>query len=74
MHAFLVFFFLELRKLEMKHNKNGQKYKPKNIVEEHLNYASELYAPLLRHGAHPKRFHFKCPRGAYNPKFLGMKF
>lgn len=31
------------------------KYKKWNVIEEHANRASELYAPLMRHGENPKR-------------------
>lgn len=33
------------------------KYHPVNVVDEHADYKSELYAPMMRHGVHPKRWH-----------------
>lgn len=33
------------------------KYHEVNIVDEHADKKSELYAPLIRHGEHPKRWH-----------------
>lgn len=33
------------------------KYKEWDVIKEHADRTSELYAPLMRHGKHPKRFH-----------------
>lgn len=33
------------------------RYKKWDIIEEHADPTSELYAPLMRHGEHPKRGH-----------------
>lgn len=33
------------------------KYNPVNVLVEHADYKSELYAPMMRHGEHPKRRH-----------------
>lgn len=33
------------------------KYKKWNIIDEFADPTSELYAPLMRHGEHPKRSH-----------------
>lgn len=33
------------------------KYHEVNIIDEHADKKSELYAPLIRHGEHPKRWH-----------------
>lgn len=34
-----------------------QKYHSVNVVNEHINHASEIYGPVMRHGEHPKRWH-----------------
>lgn len=47
----------QLRKLKMKYEGYNGKYKAVNIVEEYADPTSELYAPLMRHGSHPKRWH-----------------
>ncbi|KAG7201665.1 hypothetical protein KM043_004395 [Ampulex compressa] len=46
----------ELRKLQKKH-KDKRQYKKRDIVEEYADPASEVYAPQMRFGEHPKRRH-----------------
>ncbi|XP_017765975.1 PREDICTED: protein MAATS1-like, partial [Eufriesea mexicana] len=46
----------ELRKLYKKHQQRSQPFKH-NIIEEHANPSSELYAPQMHCGEHPKQRH-----------------
>lgn len=41
----------------MKEQGYNFKYRPVNVIEEHANHAAEIYAPMMRHGEHPKRWH-----------------
>ncbi|XP_033211672.1 cilia- and flagella-associated protein 91-like isoform X2 [Belonocnema kinseyi] len=51
-------FGRELRKLSMKHRcKTGKKYKCQDIIKQHADRASELYAPQMRFGENPQRRH-----------------
>ncbi|KAI4469663.1 hypothetical protein MML48_1g18959 [Holotrichia oblita] len=47
----------EKRRLEFNHRGIIMKYNPMNVLDEHADYKSELYAPMMRHGVHPKRQH-----------------
>lgn len=47
----------ELRKLKLSYKGLTMKYKKWDIIDEHADPTSELYAPLMRHGEHPKRGH-----------------
>ena len=47
----------ELRKLALRHKNISKKYQERDIVEEHKDHKSELYAPQMRFGEHPKRGH-----------------
>lgn len=57
----------------MKHRGYNPKYHPVNIVEEYADPTSELYAPLMRHGSHPKRWHqvLDTKGKKYQSQFLG---
>ena len=46
----------DLRKLYKKHQQNQQPRK-RDIIKEHSQLSSELYAPQMRHGEHPQRWH-----------------
>lgn len=41
----------------MQHAGVDSKYRKANVIDEHVQHSSELYAPLMRHGEHPKRWH-----------------
>lgn len=41
----------------MRHAGLESKYQKVNVIDEHVQHSSELYAPLMRHGEHPKRWH-----------------
>lgn len=67
------FLFEELRKLKMRHLGIEGKYKKWDIIKEHADHTSELYAPLLRHGVHPKRLHqqFDEHLKEYRAQYMG---
>lgn len=46
----------ELRKLYKKQQQKSEQFK-RDIIKEHSNPSSELYAPQMRYGEHPKRRH-----------------
>ncbi|XP_011867141.1 PREDICTED: protein MAATS1-like [Vollenhovia emeryi] len=46
----------DLRKLRMKHRDRRQPRKP-DIIEQHIDPKSDLYAPQMRFGEHPQRRH-----------------
>lgn len=46
----------ELRKLHRKHQQKQQPFKH-DIIKEYADLSSELYAPQMRYGEHPKRRH-----------------
>ncbi|XP_006623172.1 cilia- and flagella-associated protein 91-like isoform X2 [Apis dorsata] len=46
----------ELRKLYKRHQEKSQPFK-RDIIKEHANPSSELYAPQMRYGEHPQRRH-----------------
>ena len=51
-------FGRELRKLAMKHRcKTVKRYKRQDIIKQHADPASELYAPQMRFGINPQRRH-----------------
>lgn len=50
-------FIIELRKLKLSYKGLTMKYKKWSVVDEFADPTSELYAPLMRHGEHPKRGH-----------------
>ncbi|XP_063229726.1 cilia- and flagella-associated protein 91-like isoform X1 [Bacillus rossius redtenbacheri] len=47
----------ELRRLAMKHQGVQRKYVRSNVIDELADYSSELYAPQMRFGEHPRRRH-----------------
>lgn len=53
----LFFYCIELRKLKLSYKGLTMKYKKWDIISEFADPTSELYAPLMRHGEHPKRSH-----------------
>ncbi|KAK9885821.1 hypothetical protein WA026_013693 [Henosepilachna vigintioctopunctata] len=65
----------ELRKLEMKHRGLNPKYHPTDIVDDHAHPKSELYAPLMRHGEHPMRWHQVMDERLkyYKAQFIGVE-
>ncbi|EFA13217.2 Protein MAATS1-like Protein [Tribolium castaneum] len=65
----------ELRKLDLKHAGIDQKYHSVNVVEEHINHASEIYGPLMRHGEHPKRWHLIIDEALtrFKAQFVGVE-
>ncbi|XP_057661808.1 cilia- and flagella-associated protein 91-like isoform X1 [Diorhabda carinulata] len=65
----------ELRKLETKQRGTRSKYHSVNIVDEHVDKKSEIYAPLIRHGEHPKRWHFIIDEKLkkYKAQFIGVE-
>ena len=46
----------ELRKLYKRQQQKSEPFK-RDIIKEHSNPSSELYAPQMRYGEHPKRRH-----------------
>lgn len=58
----------DLRKLEMKHKKIGNKYKTTDIAIQHIDRASDLYGPLMRFGEHPRQKHFEVFKTYYEPR------
>ncbi|XP_044747701.1 cilia- and flagella-associated protein 91-like isoform X2 [Coccinella septempunctata] len=65
----------ELRKLELKHRGVKTKYHATDVVEEHAHPKSELYAPLMRHGEHPMRWHQVMDERLkyYKAQFIGVE-
>ncbi|KAK4873312.1 hypothetical protein RN001_015341 [Aquatica leii] len=65
----------EMRKLEMKRHGVRRSYGPVDVIEEHFNKKSELYAPLMRHGENPKRWHqvIDDHMQIYRAQFLGVE-
>lgn len=65
----------ELRKLEFKHLGVKSKYHATDVVEEHAHPKSELYAPLMRHGEHPMRWHQVMDERLkyYKAQFIGVE-
>ncbi|KAJ8975518.1 hypothetical protein NQ317_010633 [Molorchus minor] len=63
----------ELRKLDARRMGIKQKYHETSIIEEHVNRASEVYGPLMRHGEHPKRWHqiIDEKMKTYRAQFIG---
>lgn len=63
----------ELRKLDLEHKGISKKYRPVNIIDEHMDKKSELYGPLMRHGAHPKLWHQIIDErlAKYKAQFIG---
>lgn len=51
------------------------RYKKWDIIEEHADPTSELYAPLMRHGEHPKRGHQVIDEHLkrYRAQFVGVE-
>ncbi|KAL3284775.1 hypothetical protein HHI36_018918 [Cryptolaemus montrouzieri] len=65
----------ELRKLELKHRGVKTKYHATDAVEDHAHPKSELYAPLIRHGEHPMRWHQVMDERLkyYKAQFVGVE-
>ncbi|KAL1517717.1 hypothetical protein ABEB36_001448 [Hypothenemus hampei] len=65
----------EIRKLEIEEKGFKRKYYQPDIIDEHICKASELYAPLLRHGEHPKRWHQVIDEKMqkYRAQFIGVE-
>ncbi|KAF5297367.1 hypothetical protein FQR65_LT01297 [Abscondita terminalis] len=65
----------ELRKLELKRLGVKRSYAPADVIEEHANVTSELYAPLMRHGENPKRWHqvIEDHSELYKSQFMGAE-
>lgn len=65
----------ELRKLESQRLGLNKKYHEMNVIDEHIDKKSELYAPLMRHGEHPKRWHQVIDEKmkSYKPQFIGVE-
>ncbi|KYM76353.1 AMY-1-associating protein expressed in testis 1 [Atta colombica] len=51
----------DLRKLHKKHRNEHQSRKP-DIIERHIDLKSDLYAPQMRFGEHPQRWHEILPK------------
>ncbi|XP_018311695.1 protein MAATS1 [Mycetomoellerius zeteki] len=51
----------DLRKLHKKHRNEHQSRKP-DIIERHIDFKSDLYAPQMRFGEHPQRRHEILPK------------
>lgn len=49
--------YLELRRLYRENFGVNTRYHTVPIIEEHVDFKSELYGPLMRFGEHPKRGH-----------------
>lgn len=47
----------EKRRLTSNYRNATVRYSKVNIIDEHILKKSEIYAPLMRHGEHPKRWH-----------------
>ncbi|CAG9841218.1 unnamed protein product [Diabrotica balteata] len=65
----------ELRKLESQRKGIDRKYHAVNIIDEHVDKKSEIYAPLMRHGEHPKRWHQVIDENMkrYKAQFIGVE-
>lgn len=66
---------LELRKLEVERRGFQKRYKEMNVIDEHHDKKSEIYAPLMRHGEHPKRWHLVIDEKLkqYRAQFIGKE-
>ncbi|XP_019866451.2 cilia- and flagella-associated protein 91-like [Aethina tumida] len=64
-----------LRKLEVASRGVSNKYRKADIIDEHVDYKSEIYAPMMRHGEHPKRWHMVIDEKnkKYKPQFIGVE-
>lgn len=62
-----------MRKLEVASRGVSNKYRKADIIDEHVDYKSEIYAPMMRHGEHPKRWHMVIDEKnkKYKPQFIG---
>ncbi|CAG9772368.1 unnamed protein product [Ceutorhynchus assimilis] len=65
----------ELRKIELQEKGFKRKYHQPDIVKEHIMKDSELYAPLTRHGEHPKRWHNVIDKSfiRYKAQYIGVE-
>ncbi|CAG9855816.1 unnamed protein product [Phyllotreta striolata] len=65
----------ELRKLELERRGFQRRYKEMNVIEEHTDKKAEIYAPLMRHGEHPKRWHLVIDEKLkqYRARFIGVE-
>ncbi|CAH1113365.1 unnamed protein product [Psylliodes chrysocephalus] len=65
----------ELRKLEVERRGFQKRYKEMNVIDEHHDKKSEIYAPLMRHGEHPKRWHLVIDEKLkqYRAQFIGVE-
>ncbi|KAF5272323.1 hypothetical protein FQA39_LY07924 [Lamprigera yunnana] len=64
----------EMRKLDVRHRGIGR-YAPVNVIKEHVDKRSELYAPLMRHGVNPKHWHqvIEDHIEKYHAQYLGVE-
>ncbi|KAK5637774.1 hypothetical protein RI129_000045 [Pyrocoelia pectoralis] len=65
----------EMRKLEMKHRGIKTSYHPVDVIDECIDRKSELYAPFLRHGENPKRWHQVIDEDSkqYKAQYMGVE-
>lgn len=61
----------EVRRLENQYKGIKTKYHEVPILEEYADPASEMYAPIARHGVHPKRGHEIIDTEQYNTHLIG---
>lgn len=66
-------FAREMRKLELARKNIPRKYKVENIVKEHIDQASDLYAPQMRFGIHPKRLHFVPFKSSFQARLENLE-
>lgn len=63
----------ELRKLYKRYQEKSQPLKH-DIIEEHANPSSELYAPKMRYGEHPQRRHEIIEKELLGESFIESKY
>ncbi|CAH0546376.1 unnamed protein product [Brassicogethes aeneus] len=65
----------DLRKLGLAARGINQRYHKVNIIDEHVDFKSEIYAPMMRHGEHPKRWHKVIDENnkKYKAQFIGVE-
>jgi hypothetical protein len=63
----------QLRKLELKHQGISKKYQTDDIIAQHMDPGSSLYAPQLRFGKHPRDKHFEKKKTAFTARLQNLE-
>lgn len=60
-----------MRRLEREYKGVNVRYKKEDIIKAYADYASEVYAPIKRHGFNPRQAHEQIDNKEYQPLLLG---